>query len=1239
MEAPGVAETKKAKFPKSGYSPHDNLFNNPSLRENTSYGWRSMGAKEIAKLLSGQKIYTGEAAATKGNFLAAIPESASQYGGKNRYLVEFGGVRIGRDEGLIKGFTATKDNITMIWKYDTQIEDWIEIGQLRALSPEAMKAPQKPSIQETGKIELERIQSYTQYENDITEYKKNRGSVFEEVLYDKTDETRLAGRVEEGKALKQEKLIKRKGKKAITAGRVLQEKVGMEVELEEIATLTTPKLEEIATLTTPKLEEIALLTTPKSVAIDILKELLPPKPKPKPITPEIKEKILRRSLAKQGMKPKQIDTAIRDLARKKENVRREKIIALLSPEEQAFYKATLDKASKQIPLTPAEYEILERVGVFKKLAEGETSSELPFEEEYTTPDDLKDGYEITKLYSGFPADEVYQAIKPFMDVVISKARIGAKDVSLFMRRGLRLPFWSERFYFLSESLHRLTQEGLQISGRVRHIAEEGLKYHKIPVIWKQISTLLLKGDELGKVFSADEMNAAKISPEAQKGYRAIRLALDWMQRKMLAKFYGESLQITLTDKEGAKTLNLSTEDYKSGGLSLRNVAIDKLSKEFAEKHSLSGYFPRYRFGRFLLVIKDVNEKTQEIVGFDSIMEAERAKKSLPVEDIGTIWDTKHDKAEVASLLSMGRLIPTLRELMKKQGMPDRVLSDISKMIGDEYFKRSLGGRLARRKTELIPGYSTDVYKAFLTYADSYPLAVVKRFRLPFISKLVRAIPEKSGDRVYASNLVDYFYSKVQREGEVNMAARKGIYMHFLVLKPAFAIVNLTQRYTMTLPWAISIAGKDGARAFKDAQVAELRLIRDFAFEIPKGKKAIDVIMSRDYLTWEQKWILNQMTMRGELQALRQIELGITGKIWKGLDVFGFVSEKSNRIHAALTALDIFHKQGLKGQQLINSVDTFVNRTQNMYSKANRPEWARGWKAPVFVFKTYMLNYLNMYHTLLKQGIRGDARSTAGFAVGMATMLALGGVLGSIPQELEGIVDWFMLNVAKDYSWPIAKRDAKRSIDGKTAGILLHGLPALLGIEGSYAVGFPDITSTAIFPMAKGLWNLPSNLAREDVSVDEKWKIFIPKEFQKLIQLWKLNKAGNMPVDMFGKPLLSIEDIRRMPPEIRGKGLEYYLTAVKATPMDKFVMAFGFPTRMSYDYYSDIRALQMSAKSIRRIKAELNIRMAKAISSGDMKEVNRVLADATKRKVILNTSNVLPHLRELDEVKMRSQVIP
>jgi hypothetical protein len=80
-----------------------------------------MGKREFDRLIEGALTYT-EGPAKKTRYFAPTPDSAAQYAGKGRYLVEFEGVE-SKGEGLVG--TASRDNITAVWEDNGG--EWIRI--------------------------------------------------------------------------------------------------------------------------------------------------------------------------------------------------------------------------------------------------------------------------------------------------------------------------------------------------------------------------------------------------------------------------------------------------------------------------------------------------------------------------------------------------------------------------------------------------------------------------------------------------------------------------------------------------------------------------------------------------------------------------------------------------------------------------------------------------------------------------------------------------------------------------------------------------------------------------------------------------------------------------------------------------------------------------------------------------------------------------------------------------------
>jgi hypothetical protein len=118
-----------AKIKESGYGPYDTIFNKPELKNNTNYGWRSMGEGEFNELIVGNKTYEG-GSPRQGNWISGNPESASEHSGAGKILVEFGNIDIVGGESMSKGSKADKTNVTKVWKYNNSSKKFEDAPEL-----------------------------------------------------------------------------------------------------------------------------------------------------------------------------------------------------------------------------------------------------------------------------------------------------------------------------------------------------------------------------------------------------------------------------------------------------------------------------------------------------------------------------------------------------------------------------------------------------------------------------------------------------------------------------------------------------------------------------------------------------------------------------------------------------------------------------------------------------------------------------------------------------------------------------------------------------------------------------------------------------------------------------------------------------------------------------------------------------------------------------------------------------
>ncbi len=837
--------------------------------------------------------------------------------------------------------------------------------------------------------------------------------------------------------------------------------------------------------------------------------------------------------------------------------------------------------------------------------------------------------------------QVYETTKPYMDGIMEKGINALDYISRTVREAIRVPFHSEFAKDVTNFWHnKIERRGVEVTSFARNKFKPFLNLP--PDMKEKIARDSWSWDIAEIEKTPIELTKLGYTPEMITAYQGIRSGLDYMHgsflRSELSKLFTDRMTDTELSKiiDGYKNLPKDIQDKVKRGVA--NTKAD----EIIGKSKITGFIPRYRFGRYVVHITDGKGDTIWNEGFETQPEAQNFLSKHP--DNSRIIDTKYEKVDIIEMMTIEKYIPLLKKVMIESGIPTELINDVSGLLDEQWLKVFASGKLAKR--EGIPGYSKDLEKSLLTYTQNFPLSILKRFNNPELSDIVRSIPTSDGQRAYAKDLVDYLYNRNNPEGKINKAARAYMWVHYLVMKPAFGALNLTQRTLMTAPWSISEVSrlkpdisfidvtKEGWGYVVDAQQKEIRLMSDSVHGISEGKHLPDVIREADYLNIKEKSVLLHLERQGEFKALRQAEIGGTEyeKWLNRLDIFGRFTERSNRIHAALTAVNLYDDLGYEGsiggrtstrmKGLIDAVDNFISTTQIMYSKANRPQIARGWKAPIFMFKSFMLGYLNLYYKML-----GD-KNKAAFTNGIATTLAIGGVAGAIParDEINKIVDGFMSTVVGDPSWPTTKQSYINSISNtKISRAIMYGIPSMVGIDASSMVGFPNVSGSALLPIAQGALDLPKNMFRPDMTTVEKYKTFLPSQANNLYKLYKIIKYG-LPTDRTGKPIIRPEDVKGLPYNTQQVALKIYNELPKSISVtDKISIALGFPTIAVNKYYNDVHAIKTTKGSANAKSAELHRAIALAIIDQDSKRVENLFKEASRKGLKINTETVFGHI--------------
>ena len=872
---------------------------------------------------------------------------------------------------------------------------------------------------------------------------------------------------------------------------------------------------------------------------------------------------------------------------------------------------------------------------------GDLLDELNSEND-TYPDD-------TELYSGFPVHKMWDFARGLMEPVsgrvggFTKEKLG--NINLFMRQKLRVPFWGD-MKDLVLNLHRGLERGPHEATFIARIQTDIFKNIKDKKIKNQVSKVLFEGDRLEIEFDDVQLAERGLNPEGIQAYHSVRSALDYLIFGYTRQLYIEHRGRVISEGDIIEKSGLSEAEYNKLSsqekAETKNRVLENEAIKFLTDIYKSGYIPHYRFGRYIVTLyKDGKIVASE--GYDTKRDADASLKEAMLKDefdskLSRVIDTKREFSDYKEMMAMIRFIPAISKVLKKSGVEYIDVNNAMSLISSQYAM----GKLARRKG--IAGYSENLDKILDTYITNFPKAMAKRFTADLYASMIREMPKDK--QKYAKDLVDYNYGRIWKEGKLNIWARTGIYMHYLMLKPAFAVMNLTQRVTMTLPWTVAEvrrmgvvnnkplgvieATKQSWQRLLDGQITEIQLLKDIssaaARQIAGGKRVglVDIFNNAPYLEQYQKDVLGHLYRQGELKELKQLELTAGSQFLRWLDIFGVLSERSNRIHAALIGSTLYYESGFRGQALTELTDEFIHSTQILYSKTNRPEMSRGMLAPVMMFKSWILNYVNMASVLYKT-------DKAAFGNMVAVMMVLGGLASAIPDEVSDAVDLLMKKLYGD-DWPLVRRGIERKLNNnKMARAAIHGIPALVGIDASATMGVGEFTGSPLVPLYQGSSNLLKSLYRSDIPTMEKYKYIMPSQIKKVYTFYNLTKYGTL-TNKYGVPYVTRADIMELPIQTRLAGLEMYDNLPKewsvATKMETLL---GFPTIAVSEYYKDINSIRDVSYKLTDRKRQMGWEFARAIHNNDKKTVERLTNESEKTGIVPNTETIVKHLWEFNEL--------
>ena len=274
-----------------------------------------------------------------------------------------------------------------------------------------------------------------------------------------------------------------------------------------------------------------------------------------------------------------------------------------------------------------------------------------------------------------------------------------------------------------------------------------------------------------------------------------------------------------------------------------------------------------------------------------------------------------------------------------RGVTPETVEVFARMMGEEqsevfqkYLKQAVNNRSALKRLiqrKGIAGFEKDPVRVLATFLTSNARATAANYHFGDMLRAASEIPKEKGDvKDEAIKLIDY----IQNPGDEAASLRGLLFMHFLGGSVASAMVNMTQTFTMTLPYLAQFGG-DVTGNLKEAMgIAGRRLFNKNA-EVPEElKMALQRASDEGVVSPHEIHMLQGESMRtGWFQNNRYMRA--LGKVWGS---FFSLAEHFNRDVAFIAAYRSALARNLSDEQAYEFAKDAVSETQGLFSRANRP---------------------------------------------------------------------------------------------------------------------------------------------------------------------------------------------------------------------------------------------------------------------------------------------------------------
>ena len=580
--------------------------------------------------------------------------------------------------------------------------------------------------------------------------------------------------------------------------------------------------------------------------------------------------------------------------------------------------------------------------------------------------------------------------------------------------------------------------------------------------------------ELVDIFGANP-NQISLYREARAGIdRSLDMTMRTDMLRLLGQDYAAMRDAVLEVPSIADARDLLTDvlmaearenpDQAERLMKLNNDVVTRYER--ATELMAEGYAPLQRFGRYTVDVVDKATGERLYFGMFEAPKESNIMRMKMAEQYPNATVTSGTMSEQAYKLFAG-VTPESLELFGEMLGLDATGDQAKDKAFQAYLQLAKNNhsaikRLIHRKG--IAGFSEDVGRVMASFIYSNARLGAGGLNAGTMENAIQAIPKEQGELKDVAMGLRSYIQDPQEEGQ---AIRGMLFAQYLGGSLASAFVNTTQPFAVTLPWlsqfgGIKKAGAQMARAMRDMGTKGFKYDPELANALKHAED--DGVVSPQ----EIHQLMAQARGTGSLRSGDGTQLGnaraAVANTWERTKVaWGqpfALAEQFNRRSTFIAAFRLAKQEGMKNPA--GFARRAVLETQFLYSKANKPKWARGAiGGTLMTFKTYSISYLELLNRTWNAGEPGSPERAAGRrAVGWAVaMLLLMGGAGGLPfmEDLEDLIDGAAQLMGYNFSTALARKQFLKDVFGKEIGEFItsgvSGLPgAPIDVSGRLGMG-------------------------------------------------------------------------------------------------------------------------------------------------------------------------------------------